>query len=173
MGFRADKNAVAAKADLLRYDHKNSSEEKNIDLLNTVYEFRYKLKQYNNFYEKHKKYEELLRIERVKEKLQYFEFNPIAALNLLDDILSIEVEMLDLQQQMYLFLLDIIAKTPGTDAINLPLSQSRSMAVVRQVLQTLGSDSQAVDRRNCFVNFLSASGRGSAEPILDESGQRD
>jgi len=119
MGFKADKNAVAAEAELLRYDHKNSSEQKNIDLLNTVYEFRYKLKQYNNFYEKHKKYEELLRIERVKEKLQYFEFNPIAALNLLDDILSIEVEMLDLQQQMYLFLLDIVAKTPGTEAINI------------------------------------------------------
>lgn len=118
LGTGADKKAVAAQADLMRFDQKNSSEQQNVDLLNTVYEYRYKLKQYNNFAEKHKKYEELLRIERVKEKLQYFEFNPISALNLLDDMLSIEVEMLDLQQEMYLSLLDIVTKTPGTEAIN-------------------------------------------------------
>ncbi len=117
-GCKADKNSVAAQADLMRFDQKNSSEQQNVDLLNTVYEYRYKLKQYNNFAEKHKKYEELLRIERVKEKLQYFEFNPISALNLLDDMLSIEVEMLDLQQEMYLSLLGIVTKTPGTEAIN-------------------------------------------------------
>ncbi len=118
LGSVADKKTVAAQADLMRFDQRNSSEQQNVDLLNTVYEYRYKLKQYNNFAEKHKKYEELLRIERVKEKLQYFEFNPISALNLLDDMLSIEVEMLDLQQEMYLSLLGIVTKTPGTEAIN-------------------------------------------------------
>jgi hypothetical protein len=118
-GCKADKNAVAVQADLMRFDQKNSSEQQNVDLLNTVYEYRYKLKQYNNFAEKHKKYEELLRIERVKEKLQYFEFNPISALNLLDDMLSIEVEMLDLQQEMYLSLLELVTKAPGTEAINI------------------------------------------------------
>ena len=119
MGFKADKKAVEAQSELIRFDQRNSSEQKNVDLLNTIYEFRYKLKQYNNFFEKHKKYEELLRIERVKEKLQYFEFNPIAALNLLDEMLSIEVEMLDLQQEMYLSLLDIITKSPGTEAVTI------------------------------------------------------
>lgn len=128
LGSKAGKNAVDAKAELMRFDLKNSSEQQNIDLLNTVYEFRYKLKQYNNFLEKHKKYEELLRIERVKEKLQYFEFNPISALNLLDEMLSVEVEMLDLQQEMYLSLLDIITKTPGTEAVNViqPLAASQA-----------------------------------------------
>ncbi|MGE0636828.1 MAG: YCF48-related protein [Bacteroidia bacterium] len=127
-GTKADKNAIAAQADLMRFDQKNSSEQQSVDMLNTVYEFRYKLKQYNNFMEKHKKYEELLRIERVKEKLQYFEFNPISALNLLDEMLSIEVEMLDLQQEMYLSLLDIITKSPGTEAISIiqPLATAQA-----------------------------------------------
>jgi hypothetical protein len=128
-GTKADKNAIAAQADLMRFDQKNSSEQQSVDMLNTVYEFRYKLKQFNNFMEKHKKYEELLRIERVKEKLQYFEFNPISALNLLDEMLSIEVEMLDLQQEMYLSLLDIITKSPGTEAVNIiqPLATAQAI----------------------------------------------
>jgi len=65
----------------------------------------------------------------------------------------------------------------GTDTINLPLSQNRSLAVVREILLVLdeGDDapSDGDDLRGCFLTLLSASGRGSAEPILDSSGNRD
>ena len=44
-----------------------------------------------------------------------FEFNPLAALNLLDEVLTVDIEMLDLQQSMYLQLLDINRKIPGSE----------------------------------------------------------
>lgn len=62
----------------------------------------------------------------------------------------------------------------GSDELNLPLSQARSMAVVREILPILsaveGGGPTAGRLRTCFVGFLSASGRGSVEPIRDELG---
>jgi hypothetical protein len=115
LGIKANKNVVDAQSRLLEYQQKENASTEQTDLLNYFYEFRYKLKQYNNFYQKRKRYEELIRVERVKEKFGDFEFNPLAALNLLDEMLAVDVEMLDLQQEMYLQLLDINAKVPGSD----------------------------------------------------------
>ncbi len=115
LGIKTNKSVVDAQANLLQYQQKEAASTGERDLLNSFYEFRYKLKQYNNFYEKRKKYEELIRVERVKEKFGDFEFNPLAALNLLDEVLSVDIEMLDLQQEMYLQLLDINAKIPGSE----------------------------------------------------------
>jgi outer membrane protein OmpA-like peptidoglycan-associated protein len=56
----------------------------------------------------------------------------------------------------------------GTDAHNLPLSQRRSMTIVRESLDVLSKTpadpSGSSMLRECFLNFLSASGRGSREP---------
>jgi chemotaxis protein MotB len=61
------------------------------------------------------------------------------------------------------------ADSSGTDAINLPLSQKRSMAVVRESLDVLSKPIADVSApstlRACFLTFLSASGRGSSDPI--------
>lgn len=62
----------------------------------------------------------------------------------------------------------------GSDELNLPLSQARSMAVIREILPILNAaeqDGQAVrGLRPCVVGLLSASGRGSVEPIRDDAG---
>ena len=58
----------------------------------------------------------------------------------------------------------------GSDAINLPLSQARSLAVVQESLTVLNSEPAL---RTCFLTFLAASGRGSSEPFLDASGKED
>jgi len=65
----------------------------------------------------------------------------------------------------------------GSDDRNLPLSQERSLAVVQDSLRVL-SDHEANGAgvhsfKPCFVELLSATGRGSAELILDEQGQED
>jgi chemotaxis protein MotB len=68
------------------------------------------------------------------------------------------------------------ADSSGTDEINLPLSQARSMAVVRESLNVLKfttNSSAPSDPRDCFLKFLLASGRGSREPILDAEGGED
>jgi outer membrane protein OmpA-like peptidoglycan-associated protein len=61
----------------------------------------------------------------------------------------------------------------GTDERNLPLSQERSMAVVRESLRIFSAQKELSGLRACFLNFLSASGRGSAEPILDQENKED
>lgn len=66
----------------------------------------------------------------------------------------------------------------GPDAINLPLSQARSMTVVRESLDVLSkaiSDPGGPSTlRACFLTFLSASGRGSSEPLMNlATGQED
>ncbi|MBL7888045.1 MAG: hypothetical protein JNL24_00745 [Bacteroidia bacterium] len=118
LSIHANKNVVEAEKQLLLYEQKNAAQQKDRDVLNSIYEYRYKLKQYNNFIEKRKKYEELIRIERVKQKLEDLEFNPVTALNLLDELLSVDIELVDLQQEMYLQLLDIITKNPGIDILS-------------------------------------------------------
>jgi outer membrane protein OmpA-like peptidoglycan-associated protein len=64
------------------------------------------------------------------------------------------------------------ADSRGTEAHNLGLSQKRSMAVVLSSLAIL--DSPELGReRSFFLQFLSASGRGMAEPVLDASGHEN
>ncbi len=70
----------------------------------------------------------------------------------------------------------------GDDDFNMSLSQQRSMAVVRESLAVLvgstpsgsgntgGTSSQY---RPCFLDLLSATGRGSVEPILTDKGEED
>ena len=65
----------------------------------------------------------------------------------------------------------------GRDETNLPLSQARAMAVVQESLRVLHGLAEPgtplPGPRACFVTFLSASGRGSNEPILDADGRED
>ena len=72
------------------------------ELLNLVYEFRYKLKQYINVYQKKILFEELLRKEEVKLDFEDADFNPIKGIHLIDDILRIEIELHDLLQNLYI-----------------------------------------------------------------------
>lgn len=65
----------------------------------------------------------------------------------------------------------------GTDDLNLPLSQARSMSVVRESLAVLGAnaatDPNGASYRACFLDLLSATGRGSVEPVRDANGDED
>jgi len=58
----------------------------------------------------------------------------------------------------------------GSDAVNLPLSQARSLAVVQESLTVLHPEPAL---RTCFLTFLAASGRGSSEPFRDAGGKED
>lgn len=60
----------------------------------------------------------------------------------------------------------------GTDEYNIRLSQNRSLRVVFESLHVLGAqqDSEMMSSlRSCFLDFLSASGRGKVEPIGDQT----
>lgn len=60
------------------------------------------------------------------------------------------------------------ASSEGQDSSNLSLSQQRSMAVINRSLAVLDSSNRpdAPEDRKCFLSLISATGRGSAEPIF-------
>jgi hypothetical protein len=60
-----------------------------------------------------------VRLERVKESLKNYDFNPISALNYIDELLGMEIEMLDLQQRMYIDLLDIYSQSSNNGILDL------------------------------------------------------
>lgn len=66
--------------------------------------------------------------------------------------------------------------TIGTDQFNLKLSQERSMAVVNQSLSSLNHQNDNVNlinNKTYFLKLLSATGRGKAEPVIDDEGNEN
>jgi outer membrane protein OmpA-like peptidoglycan-associated protein len=61
--------------------------------------------------------------------------------------------------------------TDGTDEINLPLSQRRALSVVQKTLDILGRGEPS--EKQCFLDFLSANGRGSKDWLKDADGKED
>lgn len=60
------------------------------------------------------------------------------------------------------------ASSEGTEQRNLLLSQQRSISVVQKSLQVLGPD-----LHDCFLQLISAAGRGSAEAVRTVQGDED
>ena len=83
------------------------------ELLNELYEFRYKLQQYITFEYKKQTFDEQLRLEDVKRSLSSKYYSPLKALKLVDDLYAIEMELLELKQNMYLKLIRIQEKVPS------------------------------------------------------------
>jgi len=74
----------------------------------------------------------------------------------------------DFRKEMESIVIEGHTDTTGKDEVNLPLSQARSMKVVQQSLQAL-----AEQNRSCFLELLSATGRGSVDPVKDQIGKVD
>ncbi len=100
------------KIEHLKYEVPEQEIQEKNDVLGYFYEFRYKLKQFNNFYYKALLYKELLRKEQARHKVDPLSFNPLKSLRILDDLMSIDIELIDLKQQMYLYALRIYASVP-------------------------------------------------------------
>lgn len=82
------------------------------ELLNELYEFRYKLQQYITLTYKKQTFDEQLRLEDVKRSLKSKYYSPLKAIKLVDDLYAIEMELLELKQNMYLKLVGIQEKVP-------------------------------------------------------------
>ncbi len=84
------------------------------ELLNEMYEFKYKVHQYVSFVFKREKAADLVNLEDVKRKVHYTYFSPLVALIQQDDVLAIDMELLELKQNLYLKLISIQSKLPQT-----------------------------------------------------------
>jgi len=69
------------------------------------------------------------------------------------------------------------ADSLGTDKANLERSQQRSLQVAMTSLNVLDAleqeDSARPKTRECFMDFVSATGRGSRDPVRDMQGRED
>lgn len=99
------------------------------DLLNDIYEFRYKLHQFITFSYKKQVFEEQVRLEDVKRSLGSSYYSPLKAVKNIDDVLAIEMELIELKQNLYLKLLRIHEKRPDIpyDSLIKPLQMNQLM----------------------------------------------
>ena len=76
----------------------------------------------------------------------------------------------EFRQEMESIVIEGHTDSTGSDERNLPLSQERSLRVVQESLRILNAGSQD---RSCFLELLSATGRGSVDRILNQEGKED
>jgi hypothetical protein len=103
------------------YANRNNVHE---DVLNVAYEFRYKLKQFIGFYQKRTLLQEKLRIEEVKIKLGDNNIDPMGSLDLIDDLVSVDIELIDLLQNLYLKAIKIHSKVAFAKMDNIVVQES-------------------------------------------------
>ncbi len=101
------RDAEEAKKKILTNDEDMSSFGSGSELLNNYYEYQFKKTQFISFYFKKLKAEEKIRKEIVKRDLGMESFSPLHAIALMDEKISIEVELIDLKKDMYLKYLKI------------------------------------------------------------------
>jgi len=109
---KAKEELYQLKSEEIQTGYKDSKTTSYNPSLDYFYSFRSKLKQYYSFHYKKLIFQELLRKEQTRHEIDQLSFNPTQALNLLDDILSIEIELIDIKQQLYLLALNIYTSTP-------------------------------------------------------------
>ena len=76
----------------------------------------------------------------------------------------------EFRQEMESIVIEGHTDSTGSDERNLPLSQERSLRVVQESLRILNA---GTPDRSCFLELLSATGRGSVDRILDQEGKED
>lgn len=136
MNNKNKKILSAAQIKAYEYGKRNSESNLKFELLNLFYDFRFNLKQYYSKYEELKNFKELIRVERIKDDLNDAEFNPMKGFDLLDQALSAQISLLDLQQTMYLQLVHLKEKTREKNVLNLirPLNQEEIKEDVKNEL---------------------------------------
>lgn len=94
------------------------------EVLNAVHEFRHQMKRFVDRFQRKKLLKEQLRIEKTKLKLSSLGGDPLAGLDLYNQLSDIDMELIDVLQNMYLKALKIQAKLPEASINDLIKSQS-------------------------------------------------
>lgn len=96
----------------------------NNNLLNLYYEYEYTFKQYLDFYGNKGVVLERLRRNLTTDNLDNPSFTPLSVINGIDEVYSLETELLDIKQNLYLKLLRILTNLQMSDAsqISVPVS---------------------------------------------------
>jgi hypothetical protein len=113
---KAEKAYLEAKVKAKYEEIDESSQLLRQDALTVFYEYRYKLKQYISFHYKAILLKEMLRQEQARKEISPLRFNPVDAIQILDELTAVELEMIDLKQNMYLKILRLQLALNNPDA---------------------------------------------------------
>ncbi len=121
---KAKRGWKQAKVDLIKAEYKSYYDGVNNEVLNEYYEYQYALKQYVSFYYKKERLGVLIRRGIRKRNLEDPDYSPKFVVDKLDELFSVELELLDIQQKMYLNalkifqLIDVIDVLPYIDIVD-------------------------------------------------------
>jgi hypothetical protein len=101
------KKLKTLETNIIDLEHESVKNREDQEISNINYEYQYKLKQYIDLLYKQKIRQELVRKEISKLNTQNPDYSPIAILKLIDEIISVNYEIIDLKQLLYLNLLKI------------------------------------------------------------------
>ena len=106
-----------AKVDRIKTDYQQYYEGMNNEVLNEYYEYQYALKQYVNFYYKKERLGVLIKRAIRKRNLADPDYSPKMVVDKLDELFSVDLEILDIQQKMYLHALKIFQSINAEDVL--------------------------------------------------------
>jgi hypothetical protein len=124
------------KTEQIKYDMPEENIQMEKDVLTYFYEYRYKLKQFNSFYYKSLLLKELLRKEQARHEIDPLSFNPLKALRTLDELMSVDIELIDLKQQMYLYLLRMYVAIPSVSVENMMVPLTLDSLEIKNTVKT-------------------------------------
>jgi len=107
--FGFDNNKEVQQARLEKFEAKQDKNSLNNlkEALNYYYEYQYGLNQYIEFYHKRKKLQEQIRQEQTKKTIQDGNYSSMKTLRLMENLSAVDFELYDIQQKIYLKLLNI------------------------------------------------------------------
>jgi hypothetical protein len=128
------------------------------ELLNEMYEFKYKQHQYVSFLFKREGVYDRVKLEDVKRNVHYTYFSPLHALILQDDVLAVDMELIELKQNLYLKLISIQSKLPNTKLEE--LIKPLDMTAIKPTIETS-------DKRSIYI-WSSIFEKQSIPSLLEE-----
>ena len=112
--FGANERIARAKRRTTRREARRRDYNTRKEVYNTYYQYKYHLEQYVEFYQKRLRLRHQIQQERNRKKLKEPGYSPVKALSLGNRLLDVRVELVDIQQKMYLTLLKLARRLePG------------------------------------------------------------
>ncbi len=105
------KRLVAAKKEKIRTEYRLHNQNLQNELLTHYYEYEYSLKQFIHFYYKKERVAVLIKRSLHQKNLSDPNYSPMQVVDRLDELYSIDLELLDIQQKLYLKALKIFSLT--------------------------------------------------------------
>ncbi len=118
LGIKSRQKLRKAKETLISLEKQADYDKQYNEILNHFYEYEYTLKRFIEFY--HQKQKAIYGIQRAMRKRDLLDpdYSPMIIVDKLDDVYSLDLELLDLQQILYLKALKIHSYLPDLDILS-------------------------------------------------------